>query len=1152
MELRNWITEFLQQREKMKSPDERSLYAYRMSVDEYRELHQELANAARYRQMVCLVKNPFFCGALVLYAAEWWRREYQGGAWRWDDILKSLGIGGIQFYQQKSVVVKGMRFWRLPLAEGGKQYFGSIVAQGGLPLFALKSKGGATLGKAMNTVLRDANRYRWDEAQIVKAVENEAKTPPKFAESLQNQAFYDLIAQIVCAVLRLKREYNLEKITEPIAKLDALYPGWKNEFPLSLDDEMAKHLLDSLVKTANEARTISRRALFSVERRLLARCKQQFELQSTIVCPGKPVSGNELATFAGLQDAKRLPGYVVFDADVDRRSQLAHARSSLGEADQCFTVKAAVRHWFGMDACLVHKLVLHSNNQDLHPKPIALPGGDALCLDTPWVFSAEEDGFVLTATGDVRLSMQEILVTVAENWEIDSDGEISDAGVLHLDSRTTIALKRLTTGTVRIRSVEDEWVIAVGVTSHASVNYELHGAQAPLKANVPIFRKIPKVVFYDDSGERHDVLQKDLRLSRVGSIEILAAGCTPSPGLLTLTVEQDGKRMKCFRFAVIEPDSREVWKSGDTPLEGDITLFGWGAFSLACKHGDVAIKETITGGFRKLHMSVAEQPPACVDVFCKWPGSTGQLLLSLPFPATGGHAYDENGKQMANGCVISLNCLLGKRVFVFDSNPNFPKNYALKLQLKAVGLSLPCRAYVITLDDGRAEISLANYREAIEALLALSDHLDAKVAVTLYAGQQSVLTLNVVRYDAELFIQGGCAVFSDAFIGTLSSDELTALEVLAVPLANPNEASKLWQNRSSGVPTGTWQIDHLLPNTPWLLVPPEQAKVSFRAAIVDVPPDIIIEDEKLCELAVAMQHSDAGERERAIYSALENMAENFNHPSWEFLGQLWQSLRHLPLCSLDVFRLLARRPDLAINLLFVPYECKEIAERLHNELGLMLEIVPISTWRKSVGNLCSYWHQKIGECASDSVKDMLCSILNNRFDELRGLFSNHSLFLDILQEETAGDKQTNLDKLHDTNPEAIGHALWQGVDALVQTYLLRVHADARWPEPTVEKGRDLKAWLEPLRMTLKKDARRMKILHDYAVIIFWDCDDSKNIAANIPAICALWATCDLDGTWWRKPGHLNALRQLRAFDTAWFDECYRQSLSSCFTLGLLK
>lgn len=31
------------------------------------------------------------CACFVLYSAEWWRREYKRGPWRWTHILESTG-----------------------------------------------------------------------------------------------------------------------------------------------------------------------------------------------------------------------------------------------------------------------------------------------------------------------------------------------------------------------------------------------------------------------------------------------------------------------------------------------------------------------------------------------------------------------------------------------------------------------------------------------------------------------------------------------------------------------------------------------------------------------------------------------------------------------------------------------------------------------------------------------------------------------------------------------------------------------------------------------------------------------------------------------------------------------------------------------------
>src|SRR5471030_265103 len=79
-------------------PDGRMLFEYRLDVAEFEELRKLLRQFVVAQQRSFLhFSNRSECAAFFLYAAEWWRRKYAGGAWRWDQIYASLSDKNIQF-----------------------------------------------------------------------------------------------------------------------------------------------------------------------------------------------------------------------------------------------------------------------------------------------------------------------------------------------------------------------------------------------------------------------------------------------------------------------------------------------------------------------------------------------------------------------------------------------------------------------------------------------------------------------------------------------------------------------------------------------------------------------------------------------------------------------------------------------------------------------------------------------------------------------------------------------------------------------------------------------------------------------------------------------------------------------------------------------
>ena len=89
-ELVNWRKSFLARRG-LELPNGDMLFAYRTSMEEYQSLKVVLGNKlgqvdSSSRSLIWSVE----CALFVLYAAEWWRREYTGGAWRWGQVLASI------------------------------------------------------------------------------------------------------------------------------------------------------------------------------------------------------------------------------------------------------------------------------------------------------------------------------------------------------------------------------------------------------------------------------------------------------------------------------------------------------------------------------------------------------------------------------------------------------------------------------------------------------------------------------------------------------------------------------------------------------------------------------------------------------------------------------------------------------------------------------------------------------------------------------------------------------------------------------------------------------------------------------------------------------------------------------------------------------
>ncbi|ATE61883.1 hypothetical protein CCZ27_19625 [Thauera sinica] len=1008
----------------------------------------------------------------------------------------------------------------------------------------------------MGAVLRQASRYQWSAKQIADAVGEHAHALPG---SLREPGIYELVAQMVLTALRLKAEFNLDGAADPVALLDSKHPAWKNEFPISVDDASALQLLVGLVKEANRAVLSDYRAPFVVDRAIFLSAEGVYELQSWINHPTSVV-GDALAAFAGLSSADQLPGHFHVDVSAGVRTPLTVARTLLGAATHTIAFAPQRRRWSGETVCREHLIYLRGLAGDLLDGPLSIPGGDALASDEPWVFAMRDDLYRLVAAGDARVPDPMILVAVSDGWSVCTESAASESpttfGRLRIGGVERVLMRA--NASVRVGNGDESWYIRVGQVSGLTSQWVLEGARVPLQTSPwPVFRGMPQVVAYGDDGSRSILSSKSYKVYRAGSKEVFHPAV--SAGLVDLVIEEQGERRGRLRFGVLDRHSKETYVSSEDPARGSLVLSGWGEFSLGGEASGIALTVMGQGHERRVELIASDKPPSHVSVRFKWPGSCFELKARLPFPASGGRAFDECDNPIASGSTLTLASLIGKRIRVFDSNPNHPKKYEIELRLSSqqIGAVVPSLNWPVALKRGTAELRLAEHYREIESLLGFSDDLDAEVTIILRAGGVPVLELHVSRYETKLARHMLGLRLPDALVAKLSVDELRKVEALAVPLSDPAAAPiRLPQHLSEGVPTGSWDVADLpLTGSPWLVFPAETSPVFFRPTVAiggHGESAVVGETAQHCDLALAMQQGDGHARAIRIEAVLETMALDFNASSWELLDQIWLTFRRLPLCSLDVYRQIARQPDIAVAMLFASRlpsaDLLELVRRLRVELGLTLEIAPISAWRKAVAALRDYWIKSAGEEVACSLFGV---VLGKRLRDLSEELANQRLILDMLLFEVGGDPSpllADVGRFVGAGAARYGQGLWSGENALVMRYLLRAHADdERWPEVSFGNEKALRALFEAL------DRDVLQTIKGNASNLFWHAGgDFKESVANMPAVCALWAACDASIDWWRNPAHQYSLRTIRAFDPVWFDECYRQSLVSCLALELIK
>ena len=1163
--LKEWLLGMLANRG-CSRPDGRWLYAYRLLSSEYDSLRECLCEATRTTGVSPLARrNKYFAPLFVLYAAEWWRREYDGGPWKWGPILASLEVEKDELppNERSGAVLEGFAFWGLRPASEGKRYFGAVVAHGGLPL-KLIGHGGSRLAAVMGTVLRQAARYGWGESQVVDAVADHA---PAMPESLRRDEVFRLLASMVLTTLDLKARHQLGGVLDPIERLDNADPDWREEYPLQIDDSAAVQLLTSMVKVASQASTEQGAvAVFQVVRSLSYSDLGEWRLESRVV-HSAVASADALAQQFGLGTASALPRYFEVDVTVGERGALTSGRLLLGSDRATVTFGTQRRRWSGRVACDEHILHLRTAGNDVVEGGVALPGGESLAdIDGPWVFVAEGERYRLAGAGDLRLPDAEALVAVAEGSILESLEESASGsellGQLHVDSGKTLVLWRVS-GSVQISDTNDSWKVRLGQTRKLSGSLVLEGRRAAYASRPwPVFRGKPHVVRYDDEGARV-VLSKGLHWFAAGSRSQIdpARYCGP----VELQVFEDDERIGRFRFILVSAHSSERFLSGTSAEDASVEFTGWGFADLAVESGRAEI-----GAFRKtaqghaVTLQVLSTPPKDVLVHLRWPESPHELRVWVPFPASGGRAFDVEGTPVVSGSVMSLRHAAGVRILVFDQNPNQPKKYEVELELRGDPVlgrsdsSLSRR--MVPIVKGFAEVRLLDLYGEIEALLSLSSELDARVELRLMVGGKRNFSMSVSRYDVALRPKVMAVALEDEDLRRVQLEQVQGCEVLASPILRPAEAPRvLSQSMSEGAPSGVWSIEGLRPEfAPWLVYPAPGSALEFRPLCIGggfASEDDAATADPLpaCALAMAIRLPDAAARLAAIDAVLVAMGDDFDHDSWSMLDGLWSAFGRLPLCSIDTFKVLATRPEVVVAMLFrseLPAaQLGGYVRELKRQLGMTLELVGITVWRLAIESFSNVWTQRLGDdLAKSSVPLLLKGRLKAIVDELPSLRLNMEwLQFECLNEYPPAVLQLQKDIAANRGVHLT--RLWQGEDSLLQRLLLRVHADdVAWPEPRFFSEKAIRAFGDVV-LRIPSLKKQLKLLESF----FWrENGDFKLSVANVPVLCALWCALDLPLDWWRDAGNRLAMQRLRAFDPQWFEEAYRHAFAASIGLRLIE
>lgn len=291
----------------------------------------------------------------------------------------------------RKLVIEGRRQWCLQTAikNEGKRFIGLVAVNGGLPMRLVESAQGGLSG-LLRMVTLQAVDYDLHDEQLRQAIEAQAALLPA---CYQQAPVYELLDNLIKAVLHIRRTYALKGTQDPIAKLQEECPQWEELFPIALDSQAAASLIKGLVRVTVSITPQSRRPPFQIQRGLRFSSDGSMPVYELSFAMQAQAKRDQVAESLGLA-ADRLPPHFQLLLRIGEREHLV-GEALLRDDEYQLIARPLPSIQTVHEAA---QLIVSRWGATLH---IAnLPGGEALSHDEPLIFENTYPFARLIAQGD--------------------------------------------------------------------------------------------------------------------------------------------------------------------------------------------------------------------------------------------------------------------------------------------------------------------------------------------------------------------------------------------------------------------------------------------------------------------------------------------------------------------------------------------------------------------------------------------------------------------------------------------------------------------------------------------------------------------------------------------------------------------------------
>ncbi len=1124
MTLKNWITDFLAKRE-LQKPDGRPLFAYKTTTDEYQSLVQVLSELTDHERE----HQHHYAQTWLLFAAEWWKREYVGGAWRWAPLCNVVAHKDLFNPTLQLLVKNGRLQWNLneEIKQTGKRFIGFVATNGGLPMRLIEAAQG-NLSQLLQTVIEQSIQYNLKPNEIWQSIESRAGSVLPIA--YQQDSIYELLTLLINNIIALRREYNLAQSNDPINTLNNKHPNWADKFPLALEGKAALTLIQGLITEASRVGSEKNSTLFKVIRGLRLSSDGSEPSYEVTLSIQAQASRQKLADSLNISLEKLPPN---FNLLLRIANHEYHAAQAIRRGENYLLIAHPLLELRSLYEPV--QLIISCWGETLNT--VNLPGGEALNCDEPLTFENSYPFARLLAQGDTVVKGRSALVLSPSKALVFSETSNYKEIASNLPNKNS--LLEIPEGKTRFSYKGQISIVHVSATaSDLPVSHWKGHTFNEISSSTPglIFRGKPSL-YIEQEGRYESVPSHEIHVRIPNSKESVSLSRFPVPGIGRLGWQKGEQRLSSTQAVILPENAAIKYVHGKGLLEGEIHFVNWKNLPVCCETESISLTSTFDEIKNSLIVKLTcnvEKPIYSVQLSFQWPHK--EHKITLPFPGYGVTLLSNKKEIIGEGSILTLRDLIGCRALLMSANEAERWTIRLSTQpnLNAASILSQNLDYL-----GTKEIRLFELIPIIQQMLSCHSKLDSNIKLEIINAHKVRKYIYVGNYSTEirLHTMKQMVSISDGIKDVFPESEIADGLLCAFPLAKPEyDSIKLPLHCSESVFTGNWLTQ--LPTTatgPWLIYAAKESMMQSRPTVI---ASSLLPPANLSPLRQAFCEANQETRINSLRNTLRNMANNVEHEDWESLDLIIKKLEHLPLLSLDIYLALSREPAaLAMAVLLIDDFAHLMAERFPSELPFEWFLISPKHWWNAFEMISneSRENPKFLDAAKKDI-ERKSQYLANWQPALKFIFEQglYNYFL-------SNSKDV---RLFESNPEIIVtinlDKLFNGDDSYKQKMFRRnTNEECTWPKMSGAKYSSF------LGTTLGKEIFDRSLL---------PINDPKLPAIMLPFIAAYDTYKDNTSEWQENPQLLFKLRYARQFDREWFDEAYctglMMSQSNKNTLGV--